>query len=505
MPIRSRTPTRKALGSVPYELPQNCRRSWCSLGKAMSTSQSSHPDDRPDLPAQTARKLRFGVFELDLEGRELRKSGVHIRLQQKPFQILDLLLRQPGTLVTRKQLARHLWPNLYVNFDRSLNTAVNVLRQVLGDSSRSCRYIETRPGLGYRFVAHVEEISEKASLSLSAGQIRPTERTHKTSIDAYQDYLRGRYFYSRMREEDLRKSIAHFESALRQEPRHALAYAGLSDVYRMFALLGVLVPHEAQRRAMQLAMASLQIDEQLPEGHVSLAGIKSLFEWDWAGAGSEYLKAIELNPNCAGAHHSYAAHLSAMARAEEAIKEIRTAYELDPLSLLINVEIARTLYWAGDFKGAVEQCWKTLVLEQECAPAQYTLGLAYEQLAMVEEAVVEFENARVCSGSHPSTIAALGHAHAIAGNERSALEMLEELERVSKSRYVSFYWHAIVYAGLGTDNLAIQSLEKAYEKRDVWLMWLRVEPRFDRLRPEPRFNDLLRKLRLRSALTQAAG
>jgi TolB-like protein/tetratricopeptide (TPR) repeat protein len=576
----------------------------------------------------SARRLRFGVFELDLQDRELRKCGINLRVQQKPFQVLELLVRNPGRFVTRLELAHHLWPDLHVSFDRSLNTAVNVLRQALGDSSRSCRYIETRSGFGYRFIADLEEISEPGAglrppdvntdsiavlpfdnlatdpdialladgivegiiatlsslenlrviarstvfrfrgpenepravgnqlnvrvvlgsriakrgssyvistelIDVQTGHLlwgeqysrmpseifgvarsiatqlvkvlnvppgtRKTKRFHKdytANLDAHQDYLKGRYFYNKMTEEDLRKSIAHFQASLSEDPDHALSYAGLADTYTLFAFLGILAPREAHRQVKHLTRTALEIDGDLAEAYASLANVKRVFDWDWPGAEAAYLRALELNPNYADGHHSYAAHLSAMQRHDDAMREIWTAQQLDPLSLVINMQVALNFYMARDFRGALEQAWKTLVLEPKFAAAQHTLGLAYEQLEMNDEAVTEFQNARMCSGGHPATIAALGHAYAIAGNEDEALQALRELDQLSKARYVSHYWAALVYAGLAMDDCALDALEKACADRDVWLIWLKVEPRFDRLRSSVRFHDLLRKLRL---------
>jgi adenylate cyclase len=589
----------------------------------MTASDSNRLLNGSSIPP--ARRLRFGAFELDLQDRELRKGGVNVRLQQKPFQVLELLVRNPGALVTRTELARHLWPDLHVSFDRSLNTAVNVLRQALGDSSRPCRYIETRSGLGYRFIADVEEIQEAIAaspfrdtsdsiavlpfenltadaelglladgiaenvigalstlkglrviarstafrfrgtehepqavgkqlnvrtvlssrvayggssliistelievqtgrllwgdqysrmpseifgvgkniasqlikvLNLPLGARQSVKKDYTANLEAYQDYLKGRYFHNKMTEEDLHKGIAHFEAALRQDPNYCLAYIGLADTYTLFAFLGILAPREACRRSKQLMKAALEIDDELAEAHALSARLKRLFDWDWPGAEAGYLRALELNTNYADGRRSYAAHLSGMERHEEAMREIRTAQELDPLSLVINMEVAWNLYMARDFRGALEQSWKTLVLEPKFAAAQHTLGLAYEQLEMNDEAITEFQNAHTCSGGHPATIAALGHAHAISGNRNDASDALRELDQLSKHRYVSPYWRGIVCAGLGMDDIALESLEKACEDRDVWVVWLKVEPRFDRLRSSVRFHNLLRKLRL---------
>lgn len=582
----------------------------------------------PALP--TARRLRFGTFEVDLHERELHNRGIRIGLQQKPFRILELLLRKKGELVSREELAQYLWPNLHVSFDRGLNTAVNVLRRALGDSSRNSRYIETRSGLGYRFIAPVEEIweprpagaaaegitdsiavlplecdTDDAALALIADgmtdsliarlseieHVRVIARTtafrfrahghdpetvgeklnvrtiltgrmaqnqdslaisvelievksgrrlwganYKTarsgifaleskicaavskllvlpagskpqtfsrtasgSFEAYQDYLKGRYFYSRMTEDDLRKSIAHFEAALAQDSRYALAYTGLADTYNLFAFLGLLPSAAAHARTKEFAMAALEIDDKLAEAHASLASVKK-FDWDWAESEAEYLRALELNPSYADAHRAYAALLCAMNRTGEAMNEIRRAQELDPLSIVISMELAWNLYMTREFQGAMEQSWRTLVLDPRYAPAQHTLGLSYEQLGMHEEAITELQNARVCSGDHPAAIASLAHAHAVAGNRDAALRALDELDQISNRRRVSPYWMSLVHAGLAAQDRALESLEKAFEERDVWLIWLKVEPRFDAIRSDRRFTALLHEIGLNSDL-----
>ncbi len=452
---------------------------------------SSSEQNLSNPAANAARKLRFGSFEVDFEERELRNRGLRVRLQHKPFHILELLLQQPGSLVTREQLARHLWPNLHVSFDRSLNTAVNSLRQALGDSPRRCRYIETRSGLGYRFVGHVEPIEEIKSRS-PAGETT----NHTAKFEAYQDYLKGRYFYNKMTEDDLRKSIALFEAALAQDPRYALAYTGLADTYCLLAFFGILDSADAHQRAIPLVTTALEIDDECAEAHASLAGIKKSFQWDWPGAEAEYRRALQLKPDYADAHRWYAALLSAIGRPGQAMKEIRCAQELDPLSLVISMELAWDLYMARDFQGAVDQSWRTLGLEPRFAAAQHTLGLAYEQLGMHEEALIEFRNARVCSGDHPVTIAALGHAYGKAGRHADASDILREFDDMSARRHVSSYWRSIVYTGMGAHRMAFESLETAFEQRDVWLVWLKVEPRFDPLRGDPHFKALLRRLRL---------
>ncbi|HYL78630.1 MAG TPA: winged helix-turn-helix domain-containing protein [Bryobacteraceae bacterium] len=446
-------------------MPESKQQQSSTLTAAVTFSQHNVRD---------AQKLRFGIFEIDLRNRELWRRGVKVKLQQKPFQVLYRLLQTPGELVTRMELAQLLWPELHVIFDGSLNTAVNALRRALNDPWRNPRFIETRPGIGYRFVAPVQRVDADGN----------------GSSNAYQDYRKGRYFQNKMTEEDLRKSVAYFQSALNSDPGYAPAYAGLADTYTLFALLGLLPAAETRARSREFAEAALRIDRRLADAHLSIACVKKLHEWDWTGAEASYRRAIELNPNYARAHQLYASFLAAMNRREEATRSIRLALELDPTSLVASAEAAWILYLARDFQGAVEQSWKTLAMDPRFAPAQNTLGLAYEQLGMIEEAIVEFQNASVCSGAHPAARAALGHAYATAGSHREAAEVLAELERSSHNRYVSPYWLSILAAGLGEDARALAWLRQAHQDRDVWLVWLKVEPRFDQMRANLDFQQL---------------
>jgi DNA-binding winged helix-turn-helix (wHTH) protein/Flp pilus assembly protein TadD len=431
-------------------------------------------------------RMQFGAFEVNLRDRELRKFGLRVKLQQKPFQILHRLLETPGEFVTREELAQVLWPDLHVLFDRSLNTAVNALRRALGDAGRNPRFIESRQGLGYRFIAQVERIQ--------TGQA--PERSERRSTEAQRDYLKGRYFSNKLTAEDLHKSIAHFESALRRDPGYALAYSGLADTYIQFAFQGMLSAQESFAHAKKFGEAALRIDDRLAEAHTSIAAVKRYCNWDWTGAENAYRRALELNSNDPRAHRLYADYLSTMGRSEEALREIGAAQELDPLSLVINMEMAWILYIARDFQGAAEQSWKTLAMEPRFAPAQNTLGLAYQQMGMIEEAIVELDNARACSGEHPAAQAALAHALAIAGRRAEAEILMEGLKRLSRARNVSWYWLAIVSTALGECDAAFESLDEACENREAWLVWLKVEPRYDPLRSDARFDRLLRRIGL---------
>lgn len=445
----------------------------------------------------SAVNLRFGSFEVDVRNRQLWNGTALVKLQEKPFQILEVLLERPGELITREELVRRLWPDLNVNFDRSLNTAVNVLRAALGDSSRTCLFIETRSGLGYRFVAEVEQVSGH-TFGQTSNPHAVLNGLHPADRSAHEDYLKGRHFCERMSEDDLRKSAAHFQSAIDQDPTYAPAYAGLADSYTLFAFMGMLGPVPAGRRAKDLAARSLELDPTLPDAHAAVASVKASFDWDWAGAETEYLRALELNPDYADGYRRYAALLSRVGRTSEAIKQIQRAQALSPISLATYAEAAWILCMARDYERAIEQCWKALEIERQFAFAQYTLGFAYQRLGMTEEALIEFGNARTCSGNNPAMACGLAHAYAVAGMRDEAMTILCELEEMSRNRYVSAYWKSLVWIGLGAHDRALDELENAYEQRDVWLTWLDADPRFHAIRSHAQFWRVLNMARLTS-------
>jgi DNA-binding winged helix-turn-helix (wHTH) protein len=439
-------------------------------------------------------RLRFASFEVDLEQRELRKAGERVPLQHKPFRILELLLRAPGALVTRKEIAKDLWPNLHVSFECSLNSAMNALRQVLGDSPRQRRFIETRSGLGYRFIAPVEEVALTP----------PSVPVASTDSIAYQDYLRGRYFLNKMTSEGLQRAIGCFQSALNDDPHFALAYAGLADIYCQLALSGSVPASDVCHVARESCSAALREAPELPEAYVSLGRIRMIFDWDWHGAAAAWNQAAGLNPTLPAARRSLALLLTALGRHEEAVRESTHALTLDPLSLPSGQELAWILFVSQAPNAAVDQCWKVLSLESQFSEAQGILGLAYQQLGFHEEAITELQNACVCSDRHPSAIATLSYVYAVAGSAAKAREAASELDEIARRGYVSPYWRAIVHAGLGDWERAIGELRLACSQRDPLLVWLNVDPRLMSLRDQSGFAPLVRVLGLPFAIAAPA-
>jgi DNA-binding winged helix-turn-helix (wHTH) protein len=440
----------------------------------------SASDDR--LRPELSRKLRFGSYEVDLRNRELRKRGLRVKLQEKPFQILEMLLLARGRMVTRRELADHLWPGLHVSFDQSLNTAMNALRQALGDTSKSSRYIETRSGLGYCFTGAVEEIAEARSSS----------RVPSPSFqEAHHDYLRGRHFCERMNEPDLRKGIAHFEAALKQDPKQALAHSGLADAYMSLVSLNVVPPGELAPKIRSLIGTALSLGADSAEPHLSCAVFRRNFLWDWKGAEVELRTALEIDPDNCGPHRELAYHYCTRGDFEKALSSMTHARELSPLSLSSNVGLAWVLYLTRDFKGAWEQSWKTLMLEPTFAVAQFTLALASQQLGVLDDAIAEFENARQCWDGNPATVAALVQVYVAAGQAEEAERMYRELEQLARMRYVPPCCFVLACLASGRGDLAFTHLEKAVEIRDLGLIWIAVDPRFQDMKGDARFSSML--------------
>ena len=321
---------------------------------------------------------------------------------------------------------------------------------------------------------------------------RPTE-----NAEAHQFYLKGRYYWNKRNEEGLKKAIEYFKQAIDADPNYALAYTGMADSYSLLGFhgYGALPPTEAYPKAKIAAEKALQIDEALGEAHASLATVKENYEWDLIGAEKEYKRAIELNPKYATAHQWYGELLAVTERYPEAIAQIKQAQELDPLSLIINVNISWFFYFARQYDDALEQGRKTLDLEPNFASTHWMLGQAYRQKGMYEEAIAEFQK-EVVSRGDPVDTAVLGHAYAVAGNRAEAEKILKELTDLSKDRYVSPYFIALIYVGLNDKDEAFDRLEKAFAERSAGMVFLKVEPMFDPIRSDPRFQDLLRRVGL---------
>lgn len=560
--------------------------------------------------------VRFGTFEVNLELRELRKRGLRIRLEEKPFQILELLIERPGHVVTRQTLRERLWPETHVGYEQSLNTAVNKLRELLGDSAQNPRFVETLPRVGYRFIAPVDLPGQKAGqaqkkmlavlpfenlsgdteqeffadglteeLISHLGQLHPKglgviartsaiqykdsaktlkeiaqelnveyvlegsirrqgtyvrvtaqliEAQHQTHLwsasydrelrdmlavqhevanqvgralalellpgydaargttipEAHEAYLRGRFFWGQRSEESLKKAIACFEQALTLDPDYARACCGLSDCWGMLCWFGALPPSEAGARAAESATRALRIDDSLGEAHTSLGLARYWYEWNWRAAEQEFLRAIELNPSYAPAHHWYGSLLCTLGRLDEAHVQHKLARQMDPLSLIIGMGAADPFFYGRQYDHAIAHLRAILEQEPRFFPALFNLGRAYVQEGMFAEAITAFEKAVQLSGNREGR-PALAHAYARAGRVSVARSILAEMRINNGGRYSPSPMIARIHLGLGEVDEAFEWLRKGIEERSFWIIFLKMDPIYDEIRSDPRFRELL--------------
>jgi TolB-like protein/DNA-binding winged helix-turn-helix (wHTH) protein/Tfp pilus assembly protein PilF len=641
----------------------------------------------PQAPGAPGR-LRFGIFEADLRTGELKKRGTRIRLQEQPFQVLAVLLTRPGELVTRDELRDRLWTaDTFVDFDHGLNKAINKIREALGDSAQSPRYVETVSRRGYRFVADVavvefesaprdrsaapgggvplaaddrepfkvteqgtahtargwrrtltiagcglglasviligwllhsrppsptirsvavlplENLSGDASqeyfadgmtdqLIATLGQISALRVISRTSAmrykgalkplpqiarelnvdaviegsivrsggrvritaqlieaasdrhlwaqsydgdlrdtlalqsrvagaiaeeiriniepkeqaalrnvkrvnpDAYEAYLKGRYFWNKRTVDGLNRAREYFDDAVAKAPDYARAHSGLADTYALLGdwQYGVMSPREALPAAKAAAVKALELDDTLGEAHTSLGFVLSGFDWNWAAAEKEFRQAIDLNPGYATAHHWYAWHLSLMGRNGEAIDEMRKARSLDPLSLIINADLAEVLLLAHFYDESAQQSRKTIDMDPDFALAHNQLAEAYLQKHMGGDAIAEFQRAVQLSEHSPICTANLARAYASSGRNADAQQLMTGLKQRSNQAYSNAAEIAMVYAALGENTQAMAWLERGYDERFNPGVLLR--PGFDSLRADPRFRDLVHRVGL---------
>ncbi|MGB7925918.1 MAG: protein kinase [Pyrinomonadaceae bacterium] len=341
-----------------------------------------------------------------------------------------------------------------------------------------------------------KDISKNLRLKLTGEEKRRLTQRYTDNIAAYQLYLKGRYAWNKRTADELRRSAEHFQQAIDLDPTYALAYAGLADSYNMLGDYSVLPPKEAFPRAEAAAAKALEIDDTLAEAHTSLAFVKMAYYGDWAAADREYRRAIELNPNYATAHQWYASYLVMMRRFEESITEIKRAQALDPLSLIINANLGLHYYYSRRYDEAIEQLRKTIDLNPDFGLAYFYMGRALLQKGLHSEAIIYLQKAKELSVDDPETIAELGYAYGLAGRRADAKKVLDELNELSKRRYVLPYFVATIYTGLGDKDQAFEWLEKAVADSHPGLALVNVDPKFDSLRADPRFPDLVRRIGL---------
>jgi TolB-like protein/Flp pilus assembly protein TadD len=339
-------------------------------------------------------------------------------------------------------------------------------------------------------------IADQIRINLTPQEKAALKDARVVNTEAYESYLKGRYFWNKRTADGLKVALAYFKQATEEDPRYAQAYSGLADTY---ALLGdwqyaVMTPKEAFPKAKAAAIKALELDNSLGEAHNSLAFVLDGFDWDFDAAGKEFLRAIELSPGYATAHHWYAWHLSLLGRYDEAIAEMRKAENLDPLSLIINADLAELLGLAHSYDESIRQSRKTIEMDPNFALAHNHLAQAYLQKHMYDEAVAELQEAVRLSGDSPTCIANLARAYVASGKRSEAVKLLGDLKKRSNPGYSNASEIAMIYASLGAGDQAMNWLEKGYDERFNPGVLLR--PGFDPLRSDSRFQDLLHRVGL---------
>ena len=362
----------------------------------------------------------------------------------------------------------HLWAD---TFDRQLNDIFGVESEIAKTIAETLR----------------AKLSGSEQNAIAA---RPTENT-----DAYQLYLRGRFFWNKRTGQNLNKAADYFNQAIAADPNYALAYVGLADSYVLMPFYGAGMPQDCYPKAKAAAEKALQLDNTLAEAHTSLAQVFCYYDLDFIRAAREYQRAIELNPNYPTAHQWYGSSaLTALGRFDEAIPELKRAIALDPLSLVINADLGNSYYRARRYDEAIKQLRKTVDLDPGFYYAHWNLGSALAANGDLAGAIEEYEKARSLNDD-PSMLGLLGNAYAAVGKKAEAIKIRDELEAISKQRYVSDYSFAIVNLGLGDRDEALRRLQRSYQDRaGDSLRFIRVDPLLDPLRRDPRFEALSEKI-----------
>ena len=339
-------------------------------------------------------------------------------------------------------------------------------------------------------------IADQIRINLNPQEQAALKTVKVVNPEAYESYLKGRYFWNKRTGDGLKVARAYFNQAIEEDPTYARAYSGLADTY---ALLGdwqyaVMTPKEALPKAKAAATKALELDSALREAHNSLAFCLDGFDWNFDSAGQEFRRAIDLNPGYATAHHWYAWHLGLLGSYDEAIAEMRKAQSLDPLSLIISADLAELLVLAHRYDESILESRKTIEMDPNFALAHNQLGQAYLQKQMHDDAIAQMQKAVQLSGGSPTLIANLARAYVASGKRSEAVKLLNDLKKRSTPSYSHASEIAVVYAALGDKDEAMNWLEKGYEERFNPGVLLR--PGFDALRSDARFENLVRRIGL---------
>jgi TolB-like protein/Tfp pilus assembly protein PilF len=563
--------------------------------------------------------IRFGIFDVDFCAGELRRRGVKVKLQEQPLQILQILLENPGDVVTREELQRRIWPaDTFVDFDHGLNNAIRRLREALGDSADTPHYIETMARRGYRFIGSlvaanpapaipsiavlplenlshdpdqeyfadgltdalitnlakigslrvisrttamhykgarrplfeivrelkVDKVVEGAVqrsgdrvrisaqlidaatdthlwaesyesdvrdvLGLQARiakaiaveiqvQLTPREQAHlvynrQVNRDAYEAYLKGRSHWYKRTAAGLSKASEYFERAIEIDPNYAAAYAGLADTAATAAFWGFVPPEHAFGRAKAVAQKALLLDETMAEPHAALGFSLQHFDFDFASAEREFQLCLQLSPGYSIGHMWYGALLCAAGRFDESFAQARLAIELDPLAVIVRWATSHYFVHGRKYDAAMDEARTAIEIDQNLPMSRMIMGIVSEAHGDYKLSIAEFQEAVRLSGGTPLQLALLARAYGCAGERENGHHVLAELQKMNSQSYVMPYWMALAYTALNEKDEAFRWLNEGYTNHAAWMTYLGVDPRWDSLRSDSRFQDLLRRM-----------
>ena len=404
------------------------------------------------------------------KGKEIDPESVGIQLNVKVVMVLRVM-RLGEKLIIRSELVKvsdgsQLWGEQY---NRSPSDILAIQEEIANAIVQNLKF----------------KLSHQEKIRLTK---KPTD-----NIEAFNLYLRGRYFWNKYDKQWVLKAINAFRQAIAIDKNYALAYCGMADAY--FRLSNVhFPPCEVLPKAKEAALQAVEIDEDLAEAHSSLALICVYYDHNWDRAEKEFRKALELNPDLISAHQRYGSYLSFMGRFEEAIRHYETALELDPFSLQSNVNLATAYYLRGDYERAVNHLVNTSELEPNYMPTHFVLACAYIQQGRLAEAIAEFQQIYKLDEEAYLAMGFMGYAHALAGQRDEAETLLNVLQDIASRKYVSPYSMLVIHLALGPEERVFELLDQLYEERNDWLVWLKVSPELRSLREHPRFNTLLNRV-----------
>jgi TolB-like protein/Flp pilus assembly protein TadD len=409
--------------------------------------------------------------------------------------------KSPGDRISPQQIGAELDVEVIVTgrirlFQNSLSIKIELVRtadaaQLWGENYR--RELDDILDMQAE-IAH--EIADKLQLKLSTRETKLFARRETTNSEAFQLYLKGRYFWNKRAPQWMKKGIDFFQQALDCDPSFAPAYSGLADSYISFATVGALAPGVAIPKARAAAIKALAISDCSAEAHAALGFIKNNYDWDFQAAEKHFKRAAEINPNYSIAYHWHGFCLLAQRKFADSIELMKTAQALDPLSPIINTVCGLPFYYMRRYDRAIQIYEEVLETDASFFPGYAYLAMAYEQNGQYEDAVSALRRALSYSPDNTFALASLGHAYAVSGSAKKACETIEYLKVHAAKKYVSHYGMAEIYTALDEKEQALAELEKAAEERSWWLIFTGVNPRFDKLRVTRHFLNILRKINL---------